>query len=185
MKYILYYSNNCNNSKNVLYSLARNYKNNDVCYICIDKRIINKDGTKSVILDNGQHVPLPPNITHVPSLILLNNGFNVIHGDVNILNELSPKSQQTVSSLSGFVNNEPIAFSMSEMHGMSDNYSYFDLDPHEMSAQGNGGLTMMHGFARIDHIDNIQTPPDDEDNKTMDLEKVKRDRDNQIQINKR
>lgn len=177
MKYILYYSNHCNSSKNVLFSISRNYNANDICFICIDKRIKNNDGTKSVILENGQQVPLPPNITHVPSLMLLNRGFNVIQGDEHILKELL-NTNKTVESLTS---NEPIAFSIYEMNGMSDNYSYFNLDSDQMSAKGNGGLSMMHGFARIDQIDSIQTPSEtDKSGNSVDLEKFKRERDSNL-----
>lgn len=186
MKYILYYSNNCNSSKNVLYSLSRNYTAKDICYICIDKRVRNQDGTRSVVLDNGQLVPLPPNITHVPSLMLLNNGFNLVQGDQQILGELLSKGQNNVSSLGGFTNAEPLAFSYSEMNGMSDNYSYLSLDADQMSAQGNGGLAMMHGFAHIDHVDSIETPPDSQSKGVaVDMGRLKQERDSQVQIPRR
>jgi hypothetical protein len=186
MKYILYYSNNCNNSKTVLYSLSRNYTGKDICYICIDKRVRNQDGTRSVVLDNGQLVPLPPNITHVPSLMLLNKGFHLLQGDEPILGELLPRGQNNVASLGGFTNQEPLAFSSSEMNGMSDNYSYLNLDADQMSAQGNGGLAMMHGFAHIDHVDYIQTPQESQGKgEQMDMERIKRERDSQIQMPRR
>lgn len=186
MKYILYYSNHCNNSKTVLYSLSRNYNSKDICYICIDKRVKNNDGSRSAVLDNGQLVPLPPNVTHVPSLMMLNNGFNIIQGDTPILNELLPKGQPNVSSLGGFVNSEPMAFSASEMNGMSDNYSYLSLDANQMSAQGNGGLAMMHGFAHIDHVDFIETPKENQGKGVnIDLDRLKRERDSQIQMPRR
>ena len=186
MKYILYYSNNCNSSKNVLYSLSRNYNAKDICYICIDKRVRNQDGTRSVVLDNGQLVPLPPTVTHVPSLMLLNNGFNLLQGDETILGELLPRGQNNVSSLGGFTNAEPMAFSSSEMNGMSDNYSYLSLDADQMSAQGNGGLSMMHGFAHIDHVDYIQTPQEsDGKGGGIDLERIKQERAQQVQIPRR
>ena len=186
MKYILYYSNHCNNSKNVLYSLSRNYNAKDICYICIDKRVRNQDGTRSAVLDSGQLVPLPPNVTHVPSLMLLNKGFNLIQGDGPILEELVPRSQNSVASLGGFANAEPMAFSSSEMNGMSDNYSYLSLDADQMSAQGNGGLAMMHGFAHIDHVDYIETPPDSQGKGgPVDMDRFKHERNNQIQMPRR
>lgn len=186
MKFILYYSNNCNNSKNVLYSLSRNYTSKDICYICIDKRVRNQDGTKSVVLDNGELVPLPPNVTHVPSLMLLNRGFNIIQGDGPILEELLPRGQNNVNSLSGFTNEEPIAFSSSEMNGMSDNYSYLSLDAEQMSAQGNGGLAMMHGFAHINQVDFIDTPKENQGKGVnIDIDRLKQERNNQIQMPRR
>lgn len=186
MKFILYYSNNCNSSKNVLYSLSRNYTAKDICYICIDKRVANQDGTRSVVLDNGQHVPLPPNVTHVPSLMLLNNGFNVIQGDSTILGELLPRNQNNVNTLGGYANPEPMAFSSSEMNGMSDNYSYLSLDADQMSAQGNGGLAMMHGFAHINHVDYIETPKEHQGKGVnVDMDRLKQERSNQVQMPRR
>jgi hypothetical protein len=186
MKYILYYSNNCHNCKNVLYSLSRNYTAKDICYICIDKRVKNNDGTRSAVLDNGQLVPLPPNVTHVPSLILLNRGFTLVQGDGPVLQELLPSGQNTVNSLGGYANPEPMAFSSSEMNGMSDNYSYISLDANQMSAQGNGGLAMMHGFAHIEHQDYINTPKENQGKGVnIDMERLKRERDSQVQIPRR
>jgi hypothetical protein len=118
--------------------------------------------------------------------MLLNNGFNLVQGDVPILGELLPKGQNNVSSLGGFTNAEPLAFSSSEMNGMSDNYSYLSLDADQMSAQGNGGLAMMHGFAHIDHVDSIQTPPDSQSKGVaVDMGRLKQERDSQIQMPRR
>jgi hypothetical protein len=118
--------------------------------------------------------------------MLLNNGFNLVQGDEQILGELLPRNQNNVSSLGGFTNAEPLAFSSSEMNGMSDNYSYLSLDADQMSAQGNGGLAMMHGFAHIDHVDSIQTPPDSQSKGVaVDMGRLKQERDSQVQIPRR
>ena len=59
-------------------------------------------------------------------------------------------------------NQEPLAFSMTEMGcTLSDNYSYLDMTPEELSAKGNGGLRQMHNYATIDFHQTIATPPDD------------------------
>jgi hypothetical protein len=118
--------------------------------------------------------------------MLLNKGFHLLQGDEPILGELLPRGQNNVASLGGFTNQEPLAFSSSEMNGMSDNYSYLNLDADQMSAQGNGGLAMMHGFAHIDHVDYIQTPQESQGKgEQMDMERIKRERDSQIQMPRR
>jgi hypothetical protein len=118
--------------------------------------------------------------------MLLTRGFNVVQGDGPILEELLPKGQNNVSSLGGLTNAEPMAFSSSEMNGISDNYSYLSLDANQMSAQGNGGLAMMHGFAHVDQMDFIQTPKENQGKgANIDMERLKRERDSQVQIPRR
>ena len=67
MGLILYYSNYCNNSKNLLSLISKNNIQNDIHFICIDKRI-NKNNKIYVILENGQELVLPHNITAVPDI---------------------------------------------------------------------------------------------------------------------
>lgn len=58
-------------------------------------------------------------------------------------------------------NMEPLAFSTTEMGSLSDNYSYLDMSPTDLSAKGNGGLRMMHSYSGIMDNQKIETPEDD------------------------
>jgi hypothetical protein len=62
MSAILYYSNYCKYSKDLLVKLSRTKRKNDLHFVCIDKREQHKDGTTHVILENGQRLLLPPNV---------------------------------------------------------------------------------------------------------------------------
>ena len=59
------------------------------------------------------------------------------------------------------MNGEPLAFSITEMAGASDCYSYLDMTSDELSAKGSGGTRMMHSYVSLDHEDSITTPPED------------------------
>ena len=78
MSNILYYSNYCENSKNLLRNLSRSKIQEDLHYICIDKRIKQPNGNIYILLKNGQQIILPPTVTKVPALLQLNRGNNVL-----------------------------------------------------------------------------------------------------------
>ena len=59
-------------------------------------------------------------------------------------------------------NQEPLAFSMSEMGtSLSDTYSYLDMSSDDLSAKGQGGLRILHNYVTLDARDSIETPPED------------------------
>ena len=87
MSLVLYYSNFCQNSGKILQILGKEDIKNKIHFICIDKRIKKSDGATYIILNNQKEVVLPPNITKVPALLLLNRGGQVLLGD-DILNHL-------------------------------------------------------------------------------------------------
>ena len=62
-------------------------------------------------------------------------------------------------------NGEPNSFSLGResMGGFgvaSDNYSFLDQSPDELSAKGNGGMRQLYNYATLDLVDKIETPPD-------------------------
>jgi len=99
-------------------------------------------------LENGQKIILPENVTKVPALLLLNNGYQVLYGD-QILNFLKPRQREEVKQATQN-NMEPMAFSLGGGGGfgdvVSDHYSFLDQDPNELSAEGNGGMRQMHNY---------------------------------------
>ena len=89
MSLILYYSNHCEPSKKLLQTIARSKIKDEIHFVCIDKRIQGNDGATYIILENNQQMILPPTVTKVPALLLLNRGNQVIFGK-NILEHLQP-----------------------------------------------------------------------------------------------
>ncbi len=185
MSAVLYYSNLCKNSQKLLNHMTTNNLGSNLHFVKIDNRI-NKNNNTYVILDNGQELLLPSAITKVPALMLLNKNYEVIFGK-NILSYLKPEAKtykQVVSSK----NTEPTAFSLNGLGDIvSDSFSFLDQDADELSAKGNGGLRQIHQYSTLNHSDTITTPdetyqPNTIGNQNIDLEKIQRDRENEINI---
>lgn len=158
MSSILYYSNYCPHSKELIGHLSKTKTKDEVHYACIDNRE-KKGGRIYIILGNGQRLILPPHISKVPALFIMKEEGRVIYGK-DIYKFFEPKEQyQKQQSTEN--NGEPLAFSSGEMAGLSDSYAYLDLTPDELSAKGNGGLKQMHHFSLLNQNDSIQTPPED------------------------
>jgi len=150
MSCILYYSKYCEVSNKYLQLLSKSDVKKDIHFICIDKRV--KDGNKTyIILENGQKIILPENITKVPALLLLNQGYQVLYGE-QILQHLKPRQQEEVR-VATKNNMEPMAFSIGSFGGfgniVSDQYSFLDQHPDELKADGNGGMRQMHNYVDL------------------------------------
>lgn len=160
---ILYYSNYCDNCKRLLQNLSRSQIKEELHFLCIDKRVAMPDGSIKLLIKNGQQVLLPPTITKVPALMLVNNGFHVLFGD-QIYQHLQPKEraiQKTATNSQG----EPDAFtfaSFSPSGITSDQYSFLDTNADDLLAKGCGGLRQMHNYVNINEnsMMSIETPPD-------------------------
>ena len=90
MSSILYYSNFCDHSKKLLQTLSKTQVSKDVHFICIDKRVKESDGKLYIVLENGQKIVMPENVTKVPALLLLTQNYTVLYGD-SILEHLRRK----------------------------------------------------------------------------------------------
>jgi len=160
MSSIIYYSNYCDNSKRLLQTISKLNTQKDMHFINIDKRVKKSNGATYVILENGQDILLPPTITKVPALLLLNKGHQVLFGnDINnYLESTNVKHTNSVVKNNG----EPLAFSINNCgFGVaSDNYSFLDQDSTSLSAKGDGGMRQQHHYASLDHTSDIDTPPD-------------------------
>ncbi len=178
MNNVLYYSNFCDPSKRLLEKIAKSQIKEEVSFICIDRRERGGHGKTMVLLENGQKMLLPPTVTRVPALLLVNRGYHVLFGN-DIYRHLEPK-EKILNEKATMNNDEPLAFSITEMAGDSDSYSYLDMSSDQMSAKGDGGMRMMHNFVTLDHDDTINTPPEDYiPDKVEDdsIEKLQRERD--------
>jgi len=160
MSSILYYSNYCNNCKNLLSEISKSNIKKDIHFISIDKRI-NKNNSTYIILENNQELLLPHTVNAVPALLLINDNYKVIFGD-SIKEYLKPINE-IKNNISTNFNGEPYAYSLGDgLTGViSDNFSFLDQSSDDLSAKGDGGLRQMYNYATINHNDKIETPPDD------------------------
>ena len=151
MSCILYYSKYCEVSKKYLQLLSKSDIQKDIHFICIDKRVKDTNNKTYIILENGQKIILPENVTKVPALLLLTQGYQVLYGE-QILQHLKPKQQQEVRQATQN-NMEPMAFSLGGGGGfsdvVSDQFSFLDQDVTELSAEGNGGMRQMHNYVDL------------------------------------
>lgn len=158
MSCILYYSKYCEVSKKYLQLLSKSDVQKDIHFICIDKRVKDSNNKTYIILENGQKIILPENITKVPALLLLTQGYQVLYGE-QILQHIKPKQQQEVR-VATKNNMEPMAFSLGNSGGfgdiVSDQYSFLDQEPEELEAKGNGGMRQMHNYVDLDTAFNGQ-----------------------------
>ena len=144
--------------------LAKNNLTNKLNCINIDKRTRNPTTGQMVIhLENGSSVQLPPNVHSVPSLLLVKDKYAVIVGE-EIYKYLSPKVS-VQNAIATNYNGEPEAYmfagSASGVNIMSEQYTYYDMSPDELSAKGRGGMRQMYNYvpATQDGF-SIPTPPD-------------------------
>ena len=169
MSYILYYSKYCEVSEKYLRTLSKSTVQKDIHFICIDKRTKDANNKTYIILDNGQNIILPDNVTRVPALLLLNQGYNVLYGE-KILEFLKPKQEVEIKRATQN-NMEPMAFSFGGGFGdvVSDQYSFLDQAPEDLEAKGNGGMRQMHNYVDLNYADNVtlQTPTDEQEYKKV------------------
>jgi len=188
MSSIFYYSNYCNHCKRLLQNFSKTHLSKDIHFICIDKRVKDEKGKLHIILENGQKIIMPENVTKVPALLLLNNNYHVLYGD-SILEYFKPKQEQ-ITRVATNNNMEPDAFAFgggSNNFGiMSDNFSFLDMGTQELNTQGNGGLRQMHNYVALNDNFTITTPTDDYDYKAgkisdeLTIEKLQQQREQDL-----
>lgn len=186
MSSILYYSKYCDVCKKYLQLLSKSQSQKDIHFICIDKRIKDEANNKwYIILENEQKIVLPNNVTKVPALLLLNQGYQVLYGE-QILQHLKPQQQQEVRQATQN-NMEPLAFSFNGGFSniVSDQYSFLDQCEEELKATGNGGMRQMHNYVDLNTAfnGNISSTNDTEDSNTTTIrgaKKMREDDSNQI-----
>jgi hypothetical protein len=159
MSSIFYYSNYCENCKKLIQIISKSNSKNDMHFINIDNRV-KKNGATYIVLENNQEILLPPTITKVPALLLLNKNHQVLFGnDISNHLEVSHVGQTNPVVKN---NGEPLAFSLNNCgFGVaSDNFSFLDQDHQSLSAKGDGGMRQQHHYASLDYTGLIETPPD-------------------------
>jgi len=149
MSCILYYSKYCEVSKKYLQVLSKSNVQKDIHFICIDKRVKDTNNKTYIVLENGQKIILPENVTRVPALLLLTQGYQVLYGE-QILEHLKPRQEVEVKQATQN-NMEPMAFSFGGGFNniVSDQYSFLDQAPEDLEAKGNGGMRQMHNYVDL------------------------------------
>jgi hypothetical protein len=190
MSSILYYSNYCQHSKKLLETVSKSpVAHKDIHFICIDRREKGPNNKTYIVLDNGQKIIMPENVSRVPALLLLNQGYNVLYGDA-IIQHIKPRQEIEVKKATQN-NMEPMAFSFSGGgfgDVVSDSYSFLDQNPEDLQAKGNGGTRQMHNYVDLNYSSSISTPADDFDYKNankvpsdLTIEKLQEQRNNELQ----
>ena len=194
MSCILYYSNFCEPSKKLLHTVGKTQNTNNIHFVCIDKRVKDPNGKVYIVLQTGQKLLMPENVTRVPALLLLNQNYKVIYGD-DIYKHLKPQVSQQIQQATKN-NMEPVNFQdgFSAFGGfsggiVSDNFSFLDQSDTDLSVKGNGGLRQMHNYVTLDESMNLamKLPQDDVEYKTdkikdgeMSIEALQRRREEEL-----
>lgn len=159
---ILYYSNYCKHSKQLLTLLSRcqNIKES-ISFICIDNREFDKNTNQLfILLENGQKVIKPPNLHSVPALLLIKEQYKILYGD-EIVNKLRPAIISDTDKAQNF-NGEPQSYEFNNNASIvSEKYTFYDLSSDELSAKGIGGRRNMHNYVSANtNTITINTPED-------------------------
>lgn len=186
MSRVLYYSNFCSHCKNILVKLSNTDLKNNIHFLNIDKRF-KMDDKVYIILENGEKILLPNEVSKVPALMLLYKNNEIIYGedihkhfDLMLENDkMKTMGDPRTSEI------EPQCFSMSDAHGFvkSDVYSYLDLSSEELGAKGNGGTRNMYNYSGINSNNKIYTPPEDYKPNKVDEDEMKKYQEKRAQIN--
>lgn len=160
MNCILYYSNFCDHSKQMIQSLGKSPLKKDIHFVNIDKRTT-KNCKNYIVLENGQELLLPTTVSKVPALLLLSN-YSVLFGE-DIYSYFKPKQDVLVRQATQ-EHMEPMAFSLGGLNNfgiISDQFSFFDMDSNDLSAKGEGGKRQMHNYINANDLkETIYTPED-------------------------
>lgn len=161
---ILYYSNYCKHSQKLLQTLAKGNLVDKISFVCIDKRSHDpKTNQTFILLENGGKVVIPPNLHNVPALLLIKQKYKILLGD-EILKYFHPQMKQ-LSQPAGNPNIEPQGYPLGMFSGgtniMSEQFTYYNMTPDELSAKGKGGQRQLYNYvSATDDLKFINTPPD-------------------------
>ena len=85
MKYVLFYSNQCDTSRRLLSEINRSHPKwkEQIIFLCIDKKIRDPI-TKNImiVLENGEHIQMPTQVKTTPCLLIKEKYYNYIEGEV-------------------------------------------------------------------------------------------------------
>lgn len=182
--FFLYFSNNCKHCMRLLDELNKNDVIKKLNMICIDNRL-KKDNVVYLIINNDQ-LPLPPMINCVPMMTI--SPTNEILKGKEIYNYFMPLTKN-IEDERNKITLEPDPFSLSnetigEFGVTSDNFSFWNTSPDELSASGNGGIKQLYNYSQInsDSTEKIYTPSlEESDNKNnISLEQLQKMREEEL-----
>ncbi len=160
----LYYSNYCKHSKKVLDFLSKSGITEKLNCICIDKRKRDPNTNQMFIqLDDGKQVLMPPNLSSVPALLLINKGYSLVLGS-DIIQHYEPEVKKKLES-ANFGDGEPSSYTIQSSSGgsniVSEQFTFYNMSPDELSAKGTGGQRQLYNYVPVSNSNNaINTPPD-------------------------
>lgn len=182
---VLYYSNFCKHSQKTVEFFVKNNLTDQLNFICIDKRKVDPaSGQVYLYLENGNKIVLPPNIHSVPALLLVKQNYSVVLGK-EIMDRYSSKIvSQNLSATRG--EGEPMGVSLNSTSGIvSEQYTFYDATPQELSAKGTGPRRELHHYVPANgYGSKISTPPDtyrpDKVSENVTIESLQQTRTNDI-----
>lgn len=130
--------------------LAKNALIDKYNFLNIDRRTVDPYTQQiHIMLDRGTKALLPPNVTRVPTLILVNQKHQAIVGE-DIYAYLEPTVSRGQKLAVG-ENGEPSGFILAPSSGgvniVSETFTMYDAKPEELLAKGTGGMRQMHNYA--------------------------------------
>tara|TARA_Y200000002_G_scaffold83245_1_gene66003 strand:+ start:7613 stop:8185 length:573 start_codon:yes stop_codon:yes gene_type:complete len=160
---ILYYSNYCKHSQKIVQTLVKHNLNTKISFICIDKRKRDpRDNQMYIELEDGKKVILPPNIQHVPSLLLIKNNYQVIYGDKIITyfhSDMKESSSEIVK-----MNGEPMGYELNQSVGgtniISEKFTSYNMTAEDLGSKSKSNKRNMYNYVTIDQNVFIETPPE-------------------------
>jgi hypothetical protein len=175
---VVYYSNYCKHSQKLLQYLVKHGFKELLNFLCIDQRM--KDPTSGqvyLVLDRGTKVLLPPNIESVPALLLATDKYRVLFGE-DIYRHFQPIVANQNNLATGN-NGEPTGFvlsgaSSSGLNVVSEQYTYYNMTPDELSSKGRGGRRQMHNYVPAT-LDTYKIPTPEETYKADKIGEVSMD----------
>ena len=178
---VLYYSNYCKHSQEVLKFIVKADLVGQLNCLCIDKRTRDHNNNQLIItLENGTKVTLPPIVNDVPSLLLINKNHTVVVGASNIIKELNvgigPQSQSQSQSQSRFQTNENelLSYEMgsytSNQNVSSEKFTDYNLSTEALSSTGQSTDRNLQNYVPANGRQMINTPDEDYQSEKMTSE---------------
>ena len=182
---IFYYSNYCKHCQTVVQHIIKHGIVDKISSICIDKRKRDQNNNQLyVVLENGQHVTLPPNLQSVPSVLCTKRNYILITGTDTIIQYLDEKylpsggGAPSHPGLAGppnldnpylanpgdrFQDKDPIGYDvMTASPGtiMSETFTSYQLEHDDLKGDSQSSNRPLYNYTPVNTNFIIPTPPD-------------------------
>jgi len=174
---VLYYSNNCSFCQKLLAYLAKICVLDKYNFVCIDRRRVDPHTRQvSIILDRGVKTTLPPNVSRVPTLLLVNQKYTAVVGD-DIYTYINGNNKPDPNNIAVENGGEPMGYIIPSTPGgvniVSETYTMYNAPPEELSAKGNGGTRQMYNYVSANSNGSYIKTPLEESDKTKSFQTPK------------